>query len=133
MYSEEETCLKINSYRNVVPGRIVVDCATRDNGGEAHLLFLVNGNEVGFLTVHDRYAAGLAPMFCGPHPKSIERFRKKIAQSIFWATPKEMYEYLRDEKVLWENHPMWERNRMTCVGFLSDVGYFLREECNIFS
>ena len=122
---------KVNSYRTVAPARIVIDVATRDNGGECHLVLMYKGGRVGFLTVHDQYASGLAPMFCSPHPKAIERFTKRIAESTFWTSPQGMYEHLKDEKNLWNNHPMWERNRITVLGFLADAGCFLRENCSV--
>ena len=123
---------RINSYRSVAGlGNILIDVGTRDNGGEAHLVLLVKADRLGFLTVHDKYASGLAPMFCSPHPKAIERFTKRIAESIYWSSPQGMYEYLKDEETLWNNHPMWERNREVCLGFLSDVGCFLRERCSV--
>ena len=129
MEVKERNCLTINSYRSVSPGRIVVDVATRDNGGEAHLVLIYKNGLVGFLTVHDQYAPGLCPMFCSPYPKAIERFTKRITESIYWTSPQGMYAYLGDEKNLWNSHPMWERNRLTVLGFLADAGCFLRENC----
>jgi len=108
--------------------RIIVDVGTRDNGGEAHLLLLLrNNSEIGFATVHDSYASGLAPMFCAPYKPALARFEKRIDSSITWGTSNEMYEFLRDEKNTWEPHPMWERSRLVCINFLTDAGEALRQ------
>ena len=120
----------IPNYRRVLSEngiRIVVDVGTRDNGGEAHLLLLKNNSEIGFATVHDSYAPGIAPMFCAPYKPALARFEKRIISSIVWGSSNEIYEYLRDEKNTWEPHPMWERSRLVCINFLTDAGEALRE------
>lgn len=120
---------EIPNYRSVLLAkgvRIVVDVGTRDNGGEAHLLLLKDGSKIGFVTVHDKYATGLAPMFSAPSPFAVSRFEKRLENSIQWGDAREIYSLLRDEENLWEKHPMWERNRTTCLGFLLDAGEILR-------
>lgn len=126
---------KVTDYRKLLRHMnvyIAVDVATRteDNDGEVHLCLLERSGLTGFLTVHDRYESGLAPMFCMPNIKAVNKFRARIEEAILWFDKKEdLWTWFADNNHL--KHPVYKKNPLVMGLFVRDVVDHFKEKENL--
>lgn len=114
---------------------ILADNATRQDGGEVHLVLLSARGDIGFIIVHDGYDDSYAPMFAEDpdSPEGLARFRLTLEQRIRWfGGPQECYDFFRAAgNEFWLAHRVGHDNPFLVNCFLNDIGYLLREKYNV--
>ncbi len=83
---------------------IILDMATRQDGGEAHVVLFRDRRCIGFLILHDGYDPTYAPMFC--EPGDVDSYRHILEDRIrWWQSLKECCLWFRERgSQFWRAH-----------------------------